>query len=188
MRLAMAYELSGAKDSEPKAKQWLEHLVKNYPDSKPQAAKAAGALKRLDSEGKLLELSGPQLGSGLTFNAAQKDKVVVVYYWASWSQSLPEDSKKLQALVKEYGAKGLVVVTVSLDHDAKSASEAAVRVNLPGTHLHALGGLDASPLAVSYGIMAPPHVLVAGKDGKITNRNGHVPALEEDVKKLLAEK
>ncbi|QJW97944.1 thioredoxin-like domain-containing protein [Frigoriglobus tundricola] len=188
MRLAMAYELSGAKDSEPKAKQWLEQLVKAYPDSRPYAAKAAGALKRLDSEGKPLELSGPQLGTGQPFNAAQKDKIVVVYYWASWSQSLPEDAKKLQALVKEYGAKGLTVVTVSLDHDAKQAADAVARVALPGTHLFATGGLDASPLAAAYGIMAPPHVLLAGKDGKIVNRNGHVPALEEDVKKLLAEK
>ena len=188
MRLAMAYELSGAKDSEPKAKQWLEYLVKTYPDGRPYAAKAAGALKRLDSEGKPLEMSGPQLGSGQAFDAAQKDKIVVVYYWASWSQSLPEDSKKLQALVKEYGAKGLVVVTVSLDHDAKQAADAAARVGLPGTHLYAPGGLDASPLAASYGIMAPPHVIVAGKDGKIVNRNGHVAGLEEDVKKLLARK
>ena len=188
MRLAMVYELSGAKDSEPKAKQWFEHLVKTYPDSRPYAAKAAGALKRLDSEGKPLELSGPQLGTGQPFNAAQKDKIVVVYYWASWSQSLPEDAKKLQALVKDYGAKGLTIVTVSLDHDAKQAADAVARVALPGTHLFATGGLDASPLAAAYGIMAPPHVLLAGKDGKIVNRNGHVPAIEEDVKKLLAEK
>jgi len=188
MRLAMAYELSGAKDSEPKAKQWLEYLVKTYPDSRPYAAKAAGALKRLDSEGKPLELSGPQLGTGQPYNAVQKDKMVVVYYWASWSQSLPEDSKKLQALMKDYGAKGLTVVTVSLDHDAKQAADAVTRVALPGTHLFATGGLDASPLAAAYGIMAPPHVLLAGKDGKIVNRNGHVPTLEEDVKKLLAEK
>src|SRR5439155_14643213 len=87
LRLAMAYELSGAKDAEPKAKQWFEHLAKNYA-THPHAAKAVGALKRLDSEGKPLELVGPVLGTGQPFNAVQKDKVVVVYYWASWSQSL----------------------------------------------------------------------------------------------------
>jgi hypothetical protein len=191
LRLAMAYELAGGKDmaevkaNEAKARQWFEHLVKNYPDSKPQGPKAAGALKRLDSEGKPLELSGPQLANGQNFDAAQKDKIVVVYYWASWTQSLAEDAKKLDALLKTYGPKGLVLVTVNLDHDAKLATDAVARTNLPGTHLFAPGGLDASPLAASYGIMAPPHVLIAGKDGKITNRNGHVMAIEEDVKKLL---
>jgi thiol-disulfide isomerase/thioredoxin len=194
LRLAMEWELAGGKDmnemraNEAKAKQWYDHLTKTYSESKVYAARAAGALKRLDSEGKPLELSGPQLGTGQTVGAAQKDKVVVVYYWASWSQSLPADAKKLQDLAKEYGPKGLVILTVGLDSDARAATDAVGRTGLPGTHLYAPGGLDASPLAAAYGIMAPPHVIVAGKDGKITNRNGHVAALEEEVKKLLADK
>jgi hypothetical protein len=194
LRLAMEWELTGGKDmaemraNEAKARQWYDYLTKTYPDSKAYAAKATGALKRLDCEGKPLELSGPQLGTGQTVGVAQKDKVVVVYYWASWSQSLPADAKKLQELTKEYGPKGLVIVTVGLDSEAKFATDAVGRTGLPGTHLYAPGGLDASPLAAAYGIMAPPHVIVAGKDGKITNRNGHVAALEEEVKKLLAEK
>ncbi|MBN9122806.1 MAG: TlpA family protein disulfide reductase, partial [Planctomycetes bacterium] len=193
LRLAMAYELSGGKDmtevkaNEAKAKQWYDHLAKNF-GGHAHAAKAAGALKRLDSEGKPLELTGPQLANGQPFSAAQKDKVVIVYYWASWSQSLADDAKKLDALLKAYGPKGLTVVTVGLDHDPKLASEAAARVGLPGTHLYEKGGLDGSPLAAAYGIMAPPHVLLADKDGKITNRNGHVATLEEEVKKLVGEK
>ena len=185
LRLAMAYELSGAKDAETKARQWFDHLVKNYADH-PNAAKAAGAIKRFDCEGKPLELSGPVLGTGSQFNAAtQKDKVIVVYYWASWSRSLADDSKKLQSLVKDYGPKGLVVVTVSLDHEAKQAADTVRAVGLPGTHLHAPGGLDGSPLAASYGILVAPHIFIAGKDGKVTDRSGQIPTLEEDVKKLL---
>jgi thiol-disulfide isomerase/thioredoxin len=187
-RLAMAWELSGAKESDAKAKQWFEHVVKHYA-SHPHAAKATGALKRLDCEGKPLELSGPLLGNpGQQFNAAQKDKVVVVYYWASWSDSLAEDAKKLEALAKAYGPKGLEVVTVGLDNEAKQAGDAATRVGLPGTHLYAPGGLDGSPLAAAYGILAPPHVMVAGKDGKVVNRNAAVPGLEDEVKKLIEAK
>lgn len=193
LRLAMAYELSGGKDAaevkanEGKAKQWYDHLAKNFAQH-AHAPKATGALKRLDSEGKPLELSGPQLANGQPFNAAQPDKVVVVYYWASWSGTLADDAKKLDALTKAYASKGLVLVTVGLDHDAKTASDAAAKAGLPGTHLFAPGGLDSSPLAAAYGIMAPPHVLVAGKDGKVTNRGGHVATLEDEVKKLLGEK
>lgn len=188
LRLAMAHEMSGAKDAEAKAKEWFGTLAKNYA-AHPHAAKAAGALKRLDSEGKPLELTGPALANpAQQVNAAQKDKVVVVYYWASWSDSLVADAKKLDALVKAYEAKGLALVTVGLDHDAKAASDAVARVGLPGTHLYAPGGLDGSPLAAAYGITAPPHVFVAGKDGKVVNRNGHVATLEDDIKKLLGEK
>jgi thiol-disulfide isomerase/thioredoxin len=185
LRLAMAYELSSMKDAETKARHWFDYLVKNHADH-PHAAKAAGAIKRFDCEGKSLELTGMILGTSQQFNAAtQKDKAIVVYYWASWSQSLAADAKKLQALLKDYGPKGLVVVTVSLDHDAKQAAETARTVGLPGTHLHAPGGLDGSPLAASYGILVAPHILITDKAGKITNRNGQIPTLEEDVKKLL---
>jgi hypothetical protein len=41
-----------------------------------------------------------------------------------------------------------------------------------------------SPLAAAYGIHVPPHVLVVGKDGKVTNRNGQIATLEDEVKKL----
>jgi thiol-disulfide isomerase/thioredoxin len=187
-RLAMAWELSGDKDSDAKAKKWFEHVVKNYAGH-PHAAKATGALKRLDCEGKPLELSGPLLGNpGQQFNAAQKDKVVVVYYWASWSDSLADDAKKLEALAKTYGPKGLEVVTVGLDNEAKQAADAAARAGLPGTHLYAPGGLDGSPLAAAYGILAPPHVMVVGKDGKVVNRNAAVPGLEDEIKKLTEAK
>ncbi len=188
LRLAMAWEMSGGKDADAKAKEWFGLLAKNYAGH-AHATKANGALKRLDSEGKPLELTGPALANpAQQVSAAQKDKVVVVYYWASWSDALAADAKKLDAIVKAYEAKGLVLVTVGLDHDAKAASEAVTKTGLPGTHLVAPGGLDASPLAAAYGITAPPHVFVAGKDGKITNRNAHVATLEEEVKKLLEAK
>lgn len=183
-RLAMAWELSGHKDGESKARPWYEALIRDHAGH-PHAAKAKGALKRLDSEGKPLELSGPALAGGPPVNAYQPDKVVVVYYWASWSSALADDAKKLAALDREYGPKGLVIATVALDHDAKQAAEAAARVGLPGAHMFAPGGLDGSPLGAAYGVLAPPQVMVAGKDGKVANRNAAVAALEEEVKKLL---
>lgn len=183
LRLAMALEY--AKDGEAKAKEWYAKLAKDYARS-PQAPKGAGAVKRLESVGKPLELAGPNLATGQAFDAASlKDKAVVVYYWASWSQSLADDAKKLNALVKEYGGKGLEVVTVNLDHDARTASDAVTTHKLPGTHLFAPGGLDGSPLASNYGVLVVPHVFVAGKDGKVVSRTAQAATVEEDVKKLL---
>ena len=72
-----------------------------------------------------------------------------------------------------------------LDDDAKTASEAVRNANLPGTHLHAAGGLDRSPLAAGYGIMVVPHIILAGKDGKVTNKNAQIATLEDEVKRLL---
>jgi len=183
LRLAMAWEY--ARDGEKPAKEWYAKLAREYSQS-PQAAKGAGALKRLESVGHALDLSGTNLATGQTFNAASlQGKAVVVYYWASWSQSLPDDVRKLNSLAKDYAAKGLEIVTINLDHDAKVASQTVDAQKIPGTHLFAPGGLDGSPLATNYGILVVPHLFVVGKDGKVTNRSAQAATVEDDVKKLL---
>jgi thiol-disulfide isomerase/thioredoxin len=184
LRLAMAYEFTG-KDGEAKAKEWYTHLSQKYPQH-PHAAKAAGAVKRLESEGKPLDIQGTNLANGQQFSSGQlSGKAIVVFYWASWSTTLQDDAKKLKDLATTYGPKGLEIVTVCLDEDAQTAAQTVQSLQLPGTHLHVKGGLDRSPLASGYGIMVVPHIMVAGKDGKVVNRNGQITTLEEDVKKLL---
>jgi hypothetical protein len=183
LRLAMATEY--LRDGESKAKEWYSRLAREYPRH-PHAAKAAGAVKRLDSEGKPLELVGPRLDNGQAFDAANlRGKVVVVYYFASWSRALAGDVQKLIALEREYGPKDLVLIGVCLDNDARTAAQTVASFQVPGIILHAPGGLDASPLAANYGIVVVPHVFVVGKDGKIVNRNAQATTVEEDVKKLL---
>ena len=184
LRLGMAFEFMNTKEGDAKAKEWYELLSKNHAGH-PHALKAIGAVKRLDSEGKPLEIAGANLATGQAFNVATlKDKVVVVYYCAAWSSTLPDDAKKLKELVKVYGPKGLELVTVCLDNDAKTAAQTVADHGLPGTVLHAPGGLDASPLASQYGIIVVPHLFVADK-GKVTNRNAQAANLEDEVKKLL---
>ncbi len=183
LRLGMANEFLG-KDGEPKAKEWYTKLTTTYKNH-PHAAKAAGAVRRLESEGKALELTGTTL-QGQSFSAGGvKDKAVAVYYWASWSTTLADDARKLRDLEKAFAGKGLEIVTVSLDDDAKAAAQAAQSANLPGKHLHAAGGLDRSPLAAHYGIMVVPHIILAGKDGKVTNRNAQIATLEDELRRLL---
>lgn len=183
LRLGMANEFLG-KDGEPKAKEWYTKLTTEYKNH-PHAAKAAGAVRRLECEGKALELTGTTM-QGQPFSAAGvKDKATAVYYWASWSTTLADDARKLRDLEKAFAGKGLEIVTVNLDDDAKAAEAAARNANLPGKHLHAAGGLDRSPLAAQYGIMVVPHIILAGKDGKVTNRNAQIATLEDELKRLL---
>jgi hypothetical protein len=108
-----------------------------------------------------------------------------VYYCANWSSTLPDDAKKLQALAKEYGPKGVEIVTVCLDADVPTALKTVTDAKLPGTKLNGGGGLDASPLAQHYGILVVPHLFVLDKDGKVVNRNAHPATVEDDVKKLI---
>jgi hypothetical protein len=183
LRLAMAFEYQ--KDGEAKAKEWYSTLARNYAKH-PHAAKAQGAVKRLESVGKPFELVGLNLENGQPFDVKEmQGKPYLVYYCASWSSVLPEDARRLQELMKTYGPKGLELVTVCLDNDAKVAAQTVKTHSIPGRHLHLPGGLDASPLASSYGILVAPHMFVVGKDGNVVNRNAQTVSVEEDLKKML---
>jgi hypothetical protein len=183
LRLAMAYEYQ--KDGEPKAKEWYATLAQKY-SKHTHAAKAAGAIKRLESEGKPFELVGAQLENGQTFNAASlAGRTVIVFYCASWSSTLAADASKLQGLLKQYGPKGLELVTICLDADPRAAGEAIAKNGIPGVHLFAPGGLDGSPLASSHGILLCPHLFVVGKDGKVVNRNAQLTTIDDDLRKLM---
>ncbi|HZY89348.1 MAG TPA: hypothetical protein VFE78_31285, partial [Gemmataceae bacterium] len=129
------------KDTE--AKNWYGQLTKNFAD-KAQAAKAAGAVRRLELEGKPLELAGPLLKDANTaFDVASlRGKVVVVYYW--WSgQAAASDFGKLKRLLETYAAKGVELVTVNLDGTAAEAQRFLANNPSAGTHLYEAGGLES---------------------------------------------
>jgi hypothetical protein len=182
-RLAVSFEY--VKDGEAQAKTWYERLARDFA-THPYGAKAQGAVRRLTSEGQPFALVGQTL-DGKAFNSTQlAGKAVIVYYWASWGRDAVNELKALGELAKTYGPKGLELVTVSLDDDPAKAVQALNAAQAPGTHLHAPGGLDRSPLAVAYGIQMVPHVFLVGKDGKVSDRNAQTgPTLKDQVEKLV---
>jgi hypothetical protein len=180
MQLGMASEFTG-KDAE--AKKWYAKLARDFAD-KPQAAKARGAVRRLDSEGKDFELTAPLLEGGALEAAQLRGKVVAVYYWANWNQQPAADFARLKQVVDAHKSKGFELVCVNLDASAEEAGAAVKKLAAPGVHAHQAGGLE-SKLANDYGIMVLPHLFLVGKDGKVVSRNLQVGALEDEVKKLL---
>jgi thiol-disulfide isomerase/thioredoxin len=179
LQLGMVSEFVG---KEPDAKKWYEHLVKEYPGH-ALAPKAQGAVRRLDSEGKVLELSGPVLGGGNFTMEQVRGKLVVVYYWASWNQQCVGDFARLKSMLETYGSRGLALVCVNLDNSPAEADAFVKKEKPPGVHLAAEGGLD-SPLAAQYGVMVLPNLFLV-KDGKVLNRTVQVGTLEDEIKKAL---
>jgi thiol-disulfide isomerase/thioredoxin len=180
LQLGMVNEFLG---KEVEARNWYAKLAADFTD-KPQAAKARGAVKRLECEGKPLELTGSTL-DGASFDIASlRGKVVVVYYWASWNQQSVGDFAKLKLLVDAYGSKGLEVVGVNLDSASEEASAFIKKVSPVGKHLHQPGGLEGK-LATDYGVTVLPHLFLLGPDGKVVSRTVQVGNLETELKKLI---
>jgi hypothetical protein len=180
MQLGMVSEFM---NKEIEAKKWYTRLAKEFAQD-PMAAKAAGALSRLEIEGKPFELTGTLL-DGTAFNIGQLvGKTVVVYYWASWNDSRTKaDFTALKTLLDQYGAKGLALVCVNLDNTKQEAVNFLQSNPGPGLHLQEPGGLNG-PLATKYGIMVLPNLFLLDKDGKVVNRTlQQVNGLEEELKK-----
>lgn len=184
MRLAIASEFAG-KDGETAAKGWYEKLAAEH-KMHPYAAKASGAVKRLTSEGQPFQISGTTFDGAAVTQANLVGKPTLVFYWASWGVGA-DDLKAIAEVAKSLGNK-VNVVTVSLDDPATKADalKALQAAGLQGAHLNAPGGLDASPLAASYGIQMLPHIFLIDKDGKMANRNAQSgPGLKDDLEKLV---
>jgi hypothetical protein len=184
MQLGQGYEINGKEDE---AKRFYKLLVSNFPTN-PQARKAEGAVRRLELAGKDMELSG-RTTAGAAFDISSlKGKVVAVYYWASYGETLDRDLTRLKELQAKLGAKGFQVVTVNLDDEPAAALAALQKANLTGTHLvqpkMEMGGLTG-PLATQYGVMGVPTLFLVGKDGRVINRALHVNDLEEAAQKAL---
>ena len=178
LQLGMTCEFLG---KEADAKKWYGKLGQEYGD-KAAAVKARGAVRRLELDGKELQLHGPTLAGGSFELAGLKGKAVVVYYWASWNQQVANDLFKLKTLSS---AHGIEIVTVNLDNSPAEAKAFLDKNPSAGTHLFQQpSGLDGT-LANQYGINVLPSLFLIGRDGKVVSHTVQISSLEDEIKKLI---
>lgn len=118
--------------------------------------------------------------------ATWRDKVVLVDFWTTWCAPCIEAMPHLKALYAKYHEHGLEIVNVSLDEaDARPVLEELVaKLELPWPQYFD-GKAHATEYAVRYGVQPIPHVLLAGKDGRIVAVNPTKEQLEAEVQRLL---
>ena len=182
--LASTNDMNG---DEPEAKKSYALLVKDYPATE-WGKKAAGALRRLDLVGKPMSLKGTDL-RGQTVDASQyRGKTLLVTFWATWAGPAKRDMPELAKLQAKYKAKGFEVLGVNLDNE-KADLDAYLQANpIPWPELHEAGGME-SRLAVEFGIISLPTMILVDPDGKVVNRSLRTAAeLEVLLDKTLAGK
>jgi hypothetical protein len=159
---------------------WYNNVIELVP-GQLHAAKAQGAIRRLTAEGKAIPFRGTDT-TGKAFDITEyKGKYVLLCFWDTHSATqLPI----FKAVTDRFEPAGLVPVGINLDSD-----EAMIQTSLQGAseikwrQLYAQGGLDGA-LAIHWGIMNPPCMILYDKDGKVVRSN--ISTVEE-LRQVLTE-
>lgn len=172
---------------EEQSRKYYAELRDKFPDTS-SGKKAAGALKRLDMVGKPLELKGPGLDKETVDLARYKGKAVLLTFWASWAEPVKRDLPELLKLYEKNKARGFEIVGINLDNDRAELDAFLKANNLPWPEIFEEGGME-SRLAVEYGIISLPTMILVDPEGKVANRNIRSAAeVEKQLDKVVAGK
>ncbi len=180
LQIALAAEFTG--DAKEAAK-WYTQASSTFA-STDSGKKAAGALKRLNLQGKPFAISGPTLDDR-TFNSNSYRGGPVIYHcWASWCESCKADMRALKELQAKYAKHKVRVVGLNLDNDKEKAAQFVKDNPYPWVNVYDPGGLD-SKLAMAYGILTLPVNIVVDKDGSVVKAGAHWTDLDRMIEELV---
>ncbi|HIQ22181.1 MAG TPA: redoxin domain-containing protein [Planctomycetes bacterium] len=180
LQLAMGREFGGEDDQ---AKEWYGKIVNQFPKSSA-AVKARGALTRLDSVGKTIQLRGRTVDGRLVDLAELRGRPVIVHYWATWSTPSTTDMVALKELLRKYGNAKLSIIGINLDSTPSEVQRFLAEHQFPWPQIYEEGGLD-SRLANEMGILTVPTMILIDRSGKVVNRNVHLAELEGELGRIL---
>lgn len=180
LQLAVGEEFDGKTDE---AIGWYAKIVEGFPKA-TQAAKAAGARRRLESVGKPIAISGNALDGKAVSLDQYRGRTVLVHYWATWCEPCKQDMVVLKQLQAKYVKQGFTLLGVNLDTDQSTAIGYLQSNPLSWPQLYEAGGLD-SRLATELGILTLPTMILIDKEGKVVNRNIHAAELDAELGKSL---
>lgn len=142
------------------------------PPVKLKVGDAAPQFVRGDLQGKSFDLK------------AQRGKIVLVDFWASWCPPCIIAIPHLGQLQKKYGARGFQVIGVSMDDSADTTQETMRNFRF---HYPVVMG-DAKLGTLYGGVLGLPQQFLVGADGKILAiRSGEFPpdALDREIAAAL---
>jgi thiol-disulfide isomerase/thioredoxin len=178
LQLGIAREYAGQDDE---AKKCYERIARDFSES-TQAKKATGAVRRLDSVGKVLDLSGRGLNGEAINLASYRGKTVLVQYWATWCNPAKNDMAALKQIAGKYG-RSFAVVGVCVDISAKDVKAFLAENPVPWPQIFEEGGQDSRP-ANALGIITVPTMILVDPQGKVVSRNIAVADVEAELKKV----
>ncbi len=125
-----------------------------------------------------------KLEDGSPFDlAAQKGKVVLIDFWASWCPPCRAAVPDLVALNRAMKGKNFVLLGISLDRDMAKGKAFIAEKAMDWKHL--LDKTEGARLAGLYEVKYIPSTFLIDAQGKIAGVNLHGDELKAAVEKLL---
>jgi tetratricopeptide (TPR) repeat protein len=181
LQLGMYQEFVGKAEE---ARKWYQQLVTNFPDA-PPAGKANGALRRLNSVGVQIRVRGQDMQGKPVDLAAPpyRGKVVLIHYWATWSDRAQQDMILLKNFYAQNGGREFEILGVCLDASKAEAEKFLNQNKLPWKQIYEPGGIDGR-LGNEMGIMTIPLMVLVDRDGRVVNHNAQIPELQAELSRL----
>jgi thiol-disulfide isomerase/thioredoxin len=179
-------QLALSKEFEEKEKAALEYYTKVASSfaGTDAAEKAAGAVRRLESEGKSIVFRGRAI-NGEAFDLAKlAGRPVIIQYWATWCDACKQDMKLLRQLQAKYQKTGLTIVGVNVDSTREDAAAYLKENPAPWIHLYEDGGLESSGLAKQLGVQTLPLMMLIDASGKVVSNNIYAASLDAELARL----
>lgn len=147
--------------------------IEGYGQEPIAAGKEAPEIRLADMQGKPFLLS------------ALRGKVVLVDFWASWCMPCRIGNPSLVKLEKTYAARGLEIVSVSVDEDRQAWMRAVKTDNLTWTQL--LDERSRQSASFAFGVKYLPNSFLIDKKGVVRSVDATGKKLDRLVETLLAE-
>ncbi len=130
------------------------------------------------------DFSAPNPEGKIVSLGQSKGKITIIDFWASWCKPCRQENPNMVALYKQYHAKGLNIVGVSLDDKKEDWKKAIAADGLTWTHVSNLKEFE-DPIAVQYSIKLIPSTVILDAEGKVIAKDLRGADLKAKVASLL---
>ncbi|QDT15607.1 redoxin domain-containing protein [Alienimonas californiensis] len=179
IELAMESEQQGEL---AQASDYYRQLAQKFPSSQ-LGKKAAGALRRLNLEGKPLEFRLPLRSGGQITSADTRGKVTLLTFWNVECKPCQQNLPVLKDLYQKHGDK-LEIIAVNVDEGPNGIAQYVEDNGVKFPIAFEPGGFNG-PAATDFGVVNLPTMILADQQGRVVSVNPDIRDVQNKVPQLV---